>query len=188
MEKKTLKKRGFTLIELMIVVAILGIPAAVAIPAFVNYMRRAKTSEATINIDRIFEGGITYFEAEHVKTGVNNPPVMRSLPGSTVWTPSGRALDANKYISNNVSSEFTGNATWRVLDFNMGDNFYYQYSFASDCAGDTCPTTGAATMDSAAQGDLDADGTTSLFLREALIGQTGNITGGAGIYKANPIE
>ena len=37
------KSRGFTLIEMMIVVTILGLLAAIAIPAFQKYVRRSKT-------------------------------------------------------------------------------------------------------------------------------------------------
>ena len=182
---KKLTKRGFTLIELMIVVAILGILAAVAIPAFINYMRRAKTSEATLNIDRIFEGGVTYFEAEHVQRGTDEGILQHCLPAAAEWTPDEDASD-EKYLADEVIDEFESNKTWKQLNFAMGDNFYYQYQFATTSTGGSVTTDD--TFEAAAQGDLDGDGVPSLFERAAIVTASGTIQGSSGVYKKNPLE
>src|SRR5687767_5877935 len=67
--KRLKHARGFTLIEIMIVVAILGILAAIAIPALTKYMRRAKTSEARIQLSKLFDATSAYFNEEHVGRG-----------------------------------------------------------------------------------------------------------------------
>ena len=51
-------KKGFTLIELMIVVAIIGILAAIAIPNFLKFQAKSKTSEAKTNLGAIFAGDV----------------------------------------------------------------------------------------------------------------------------------
>ncbi len=53
MFKKIRESKGFTLIELMIVVAIVGVLAAIAIPNFLTYQAKAKTSEAKVNLGAI---------------------------------------------------------------------------------------------------------------------------------------
>ncbi|WP_224368856.1 prepilin-type N-terminal cleavage/methylation domain-containing protein [Hyalangium versicolor] len=50
------RRHGFTLIELMIVVAIIGILAAIAIPNFVRFQARARQSEVTTNLKSLFTG------------------------------------------------------------------------------------------------------------------------------------
>src|SRR3990170_1559509 len=53
MAKKVDREKGFTLIELMIVVAILGILAAIAIPNFMRFQAKSKQSEAKTNLGAI---------------------------------------------------------------------------------------------------------------------------------------
>ena len=55
------RERGFTLIELMIVVAIIGILAAIAIPNFLRFQARSKQSEAKTNLKAIFTAEKSYY-------------------------------------------------------------------------------------------------------------------------------
>ena len=68
--------KGFTRIELMIVVAIIGILAAVAIPAFMKYIKKSKNSESKVNVEKLYNGGKIYFETNsgfHPTAGAMTP-------------------------------------------------------------------------------------------------------------------
>ena len=89
------KDKGFTLIELMIVVAIIGILAAIAIPNFLRYQAKTKQSEAKSNLSSIFTSQVAYFgENDTYASSLANlgwtpegtPRYTYSMPGSSTTT------------------------------------------------------------------------------------------------------
>jgi type IV pilus assembly protein PilA len=62
-DKVMKSKGGFTLIELMIVVAIIGVLAAIAIPAYQDYVKRAKMSEVLYIFDAVATGATEYYSS-----------------------------------------------------------------------------------------------------------------------------
>ena len=75
-------RKGFTLIELMIVVAIIGILAAIAIPNFLKFQAKAKQSEAKNNLSAVFTSETSYFGEKNVY-GTTFPEINWSPEGTS---------------------------------------------------------------------------------------------------------
>lgn len=156
MRKVMSGQKGFTLIELMIVVAIIGILAAIAIPNYLRYQLKAKTSEAKTNLGAIRTSEESY-KAE------NDQYMAATVDPATAPSSLKQTWDKTVVGFDNIG-------------FQPAGQVYYQYAVDAVAADGATLTpgsgfaaaTGATTAPSlgylaTAQGDLDADGTPQIY-------------------------
>lgn len=171
----TIRKRlkgGFTLIELMIVVAIVGVLAVLAVYGVRKYIANAKTAEAKNSLGQIGKDAVTAYEGERMKAdilaaGGSSAVVRKICPSSTKTIPPGAAsIKGAKYQSTKAdwsnTDDVQKNAGFPCLKFEISAPQYYMYNYVSNSpVGD--PADPGTTFDATAQGDLNGDGILSTF-------------------------
>ena len=151
---------GFTLLELMVSLAIIAILATVAIPQFSHHMRMARTTEATLMLDVMKKGATAYYASPRTLADGTRLPCQ--FPGAVAITPAAGsccdpAVDKDADGRCDEDPHAFDKPTWEALNFGLASQHVFQYDFRAN------GTLSAANATMSAYGDQDCDGVMSTF-------------------------
>lgn len=172
------KQAGFTLIELMIVVVIIGILAVLAIFGVRKYLGSAKSAEALSTIGAINRAAVAAYERESAPSelieGKSSSQTLHQLCASSAAVPTTDAAIQNKKYTASTAPNVDyhlgagGSPTgWMCLKFEMSEPQYYRYKYtkgSSPALATNATAPGGGNWLAEARGDLNGDGMFSGFV------------------------
>lgn len=189
MQNISKSNRGFTLIEVVVVMLLLGVLSSVAIRAFVRFVRKTKASEAAVSIKTISDGATAWYNDEHAAS--NGDPLPRHFPNKLVplalATSTADSTDvqpvtdpckgASGGSAYKKSDGVWSGALWKRLNFSMSKAHYYQYRYsATSNQGVSGTSHNSPEFVIEAYADLDCDGVFAKFFIKGSLSPNGEVT------------
>jgi len=164
----------------MIVVAILGILAALGIPVFRQFVLRSKAAEASTNLNSMFKSAASYYTQE------------RASQGQTAGLHTGCTVSDVGPLPSNPGPQklaFENSPEFRALGFSIADYVYFGYGIARELPGDCDGVPNNPNVYTLfANGDLDGDGTMSVFELAIATDSNNELYHSRGMYIEHELE
>ena len=159
----------------MVVVAIIGVLAAVAIPAYTKFVRRSRNSEVLMNLRVLYNSSAAYLLQE----GATAAGTMRDkqFPVSAPPTPALSVLGSVPVLTTTWNTV----PTWVALQFGLSDPHYFAYQY------DSSGVNTSASFTLSGFSNMDNDTVFATFVRFGTVFDM-EVQGTPGLYQDNELE
>jgi type IV pilus assembly protein PilA len=152
--QKRSNRGGFTLIELMIVIGLVGVLAAIAIPNFMTYQARTRRSEGYTNVAGIAHAYKSFQADRDFYPDMVTETTALGAAAASLPDPAAHGMTAPSTIK--MPWDAPTDNFFKIVGWKPEGNVYYSYDVKSNSCGNACTNQSCFTV--TAHGDVDGNG------------------------------